>query len=108
MGGSSLNYVLFRPYMNNNHFTFHTIRIGKERGEASMTRQRRKPNPDDRSDNVEKLQEMIHDTYENISEAEESLESASDEQRENIIEKNKRRRRAIAGFRDEIKDEVDH
>lgn len=71
-----------------------------------MPRQRRKPNPDDRSDNVEKLQQMIHDTYENIAEAEEHLEWASGEDRENIIEKNERRRRAIEGFRDEIKDEV--
>ena len=73
-----------------------------------MARERRKPNPDDRSDNVEKLQEMIHDTYENISEAEDHLDWASGEDRKNIIEKNKRRREAIEGFRDEIKDEAQH
>lgn len=73
-----------------------------------MPRQRRKPNPDDRSDNVEKLEQMIHDTYENIAEAEEHLQWASGEDRENIIAKNERRRRAIEGFREEIKDEVRH
>lgn len=73
-----------------------------------MTNERRKPKPDDRSDNVEKLQEMIHDTYENIAEAEEHLNWASGEDRENIKEKNERRRQAIEGFRAEIKDEVDH
>lgn len=67
-----------------------------------------KPNPDDRSDNVEKLQDMIHDTMENIHEAEDHLEFASGEERENIIDKNKRRKQAIEGFRNEIKDENQH
>lgn len=72
-----------------------------------MSHEKRRPNPDDRSDNVEKLQQMIHDTYENIAEAEESLDSASGEHRQNILAKNKRRRKAIQGFREEIKDEVE-
>lgn len=71
-----------------------------------MAEERRKPKPDGRSDNVEKLQQMIHDTYENIAEAEEHAQWASGEDRENIKEKNERRRKAIEGFRDEIKDEV--
>lgn len=73
-----------------------------------MSKERRKPNPDDRSDNVEKLQKMIHDTYENIAEAEDHLEWASGEDKENIKAKNERRREAIEGFRDEIKDENKH
>lgn len=73
-----------------------------------MSKHRNKPNPDDRSDNVEKLQQMIHDTIENMREAEDHLEFASDEDRENIIEKNKRRKQAIEGFREEIKDEHRH
>lgn len=67
--------------------------------------ERRRPNPDDRSDNVEKMQEMIHDTIENMHEAEESLEFASDEQKRQVRAKNERRKEAIEGFREEIKDE---
>jgi len=67
---------------------------------------RRKPNPDDRSDNVEKLQDMIHDTLENIDEAEEHMEWGSEEEQEQIKAKNKRRKEAVEGFRNEIKDEI--
>lgn len=66
---------------------------------------KKKPNPDDRSDNVEKLQEMIHNTLEKYYEAEEKLDDVSPEEREKILAKNKRRREAIEGFRDEIRDE---
>jgi small acid-soluble spore protein (thioredoxin-like protein) len=66
-----------------------------------------KPKPDDRSDNVEKLQSMIHDTIENIEAAEESLAFTNSEtQRQQIAEKNERRRESIESFRSEIKDEV--
>lgn len=65
-----------------------------------------KPNPDDRSDNVEKLQSMIHHTIENMEEAEEAMEFSSAEDRANIEAKNERRRKAIDGFRSEIKDEA--
>jgi small acid-soluble spore protein (thioredoxin-like protein) len=65
-----------------------------------------KPKPDDRSDNVEKLQSMIHDTIENIEAAEESLQfTDSSTQREQIEAKNERRRESIESFRSEIKDE---
>lgn len=67
-----------------------------------------RPNPDDRSDNVEKLQEMIHNTIENIEEAEESMKTASPEQRAQIEAKNERRRQSIEGMRQEIKDEYHH
>ena len=66
---------------------------------------KRKPNPDDRSDNVDKLQEMIHDTLENIDEAEDSMEWATNHEQQDIQAKNKRRKEAIEGFRNEIKDE---
>lgn len=66
---------------------------------------RRKPNPDDRSDNVEKLQEMIHDTLDNINESEDDMASMSAEEKEKLQAKNKRRNEAIEGFRNEIKDE---
>ena len=65
-----------------------------------------KPNPDDRSDNVEKLQSMVQSTIENIEEAEASLEFSSGKQRKQIEEKNERRRESIAAFREEIKDEA--
>ncbi|MFC4183996.1 small acid-soluble spore protein Tlp [Saccharococcus thermophilus] len=65
-----------------------------------------RPNPDDRSDNVEKLQDMVQNTIENIEEAEETMQFASPEEREKIREKNKRREEAIAAMRAEIKDEA--
>jgi small acid-soluble spore protein (thioredoxin-like protein) len=65
-----------------------------------------KPNPDDRSDNVEKLQSMVHHTIENMEEAEEAMEFSSSQDREQIEAKNERRRKAIDGFRSEIKDEA--
>ena len=66
--------------------------------------QYQQPNPDDRSDNVEKLQDMVQNTIENIEEAEESMEFASgDKQR--IKEKNERREQSIEAFRNEIQDE---
>ena len=74
------------------------------KGVKRLTRE--KPNPDDRSDNVEKLQNMVQNTIENMEEAEDSMRFASDEQREQIAEKNKRRRESIEGMREEIKDEA--
>ena len=66
-----------------------------------------KPKPDDRSDNAEKLQSMIHDTIENIEAAEESLAfTDSETQRQQIQDKNERRRESIESYRAEIKDEV--
>lgn len=63
------------------------------------------PKPDDRSDNVEKLQIMIEDTIQNIEKAEETMEFSNAKDKENIAAKNKRRQEAIEGFREEIKDE---
>jgi small acid-soluble spore protein (thioredoxin-like protein) len=66
-----------------------------------------KPKPDDRSDNVEKLQEMICNTIENMEEAEESMDfTDSEEQRQMIEAKNQRRRESIDSFRAEVKDEA--
>ncbi|WP_071459728.1 small acid-soluble spore protein Tlp [Bacillus massilinigeriensis] len=64
-----------------------------------------KPNPDDRSDNVEKLQQMIHNTLDNIEEAEEAIAHSNQKDRANIEAKNERRRDSIESFRSEIKDE---
>jgi len=64
-----------------------------------------KPKPDDRSDNVEKLQGMVQNTIENIEEAHETMEYSSGQAKEQIEAKNKRREEAIEGMRAEIKDE---
>lgn len=63
------------------------------------------PKPDDRSDNVERLQEMVQDTIQNIEKAHETMEFTSGEEKEAIKAKNKRREQAIEGMRAEIKDE---
>jgi small acid-soluble spore protein (thioredoxin-like protein) len=64
-----------------------------------------KPNPDDRSDNVEKLQSMIVHTIENMQEAEASMEFANEEDKKRIEAKNERRRDSLDAFRSEVKDE---
>lgn len=73
-----------------------------------MSGKRNRPNPDDRSDNVEKLQSMIQDTLNNIDESETTLNVTSEENKDEIINKNKKRKKAIEGFRNEIKDELEN
>ncbi|RKQ37578.1 small acid-soluble spore protein Tlp [Oceanobacillus halophilus] len=70
-----------------------------------MTDQHHQPKPDDRSDNVEKLQNMVQDTIQNMEKAEETMEHSHGNDREQIMAKNKRREEAIQGMREEIKDE---
>ncbi|MEI5907910.1 small acid-soluble spore protein Tlp [Bacillus spongiae] len=68
-----------------------------------------KPKPDDRSDNVEKLQNMVFNTIQNMERAEESMANTDCEQQlEQIQAKNERRRESIDAFRSEIKDEYAH
>ncbi|MBB6452805.1 small acid-soluble spore protein (thioredoxin-like protein) [Salirhabdus euzebyi] len=67
-----------------------------------------KPNPDNRADNVEKLQEMVHNTIENMEEAEEIAHLTSDKDKANLQAKNERRRESIKAMRAEIKDEYRH
>lgn len=64
-----------------------------------------RPNPDDRSDNVEKLQEMIANTDDNIRKAEATMRNLSGEEKAQVEAKNERRRESIASMRAEIKDE---
>ncbi|HEY4601656.1 MAG TPA: small acid-soluble spore protein Tlp [Cerasibacillus sp.] len=68
----------------------------------------KRPKPDDRSDNVEKLQQMVHDTIENIHASEETLSNVTGDEKEQILAKNRRRKEAIKGMREEIKDEYRH
>jgi small acid-soluble spore protein (thioredoxin-like protein) len=66
-----------------------------------------RPNPDDRSDNVEKLQSKVFHTIQNMESAEESLAfTDSEEQKQAIEAKNERRRESIDAFRSELKDEA--
>jgi small acid-soluble spore protein (thioredoxin-like protein) len=64
-----------------------------------------KPKPDDRSDNVEKLQDMVQNTLVNIDKAEDTAEFSDGEEKANIEAKNNRRRESIEAMRSEIKDE---
>ncbi|MGC5328502.1 small acid-soluble spore protein Tlp [Brevibacillus sp. SYSU BS000544] len=65
--------------------------------------------PDDRSDNVEKLQDMIQDTMENIRESQDYVKANGSEmnpdEKANIEAKNQRRAESIEGYRSEIQDE---
>ncbi len=65
--------------------------------------------PDNRSDNVEKLQEMIDNTIGNYRQTEDYLkahaEEISQQEKENLEAKNERREESIKGFRQEIQDE---
>ncbi|MBG9945422.1 small acid-soluble spore protein Tlp [Brevibacillus formosus] len=65
--------------------------------------------PDDRSDNAEKLQQMISNTEVNIRESEDYLTAhageISAEEKATLEAKNERREESIEGFRAEIKDE---
>jgi len=66
-----------------------------------------KPNPDDRSDNVKKIQKHINHTIRNMELAEEMIAKTDDpNQRQALIEKNKRREQALEGFRNEIREEA--
>jgi len=65
-----------------------------------------KHKPDDRSDNVDKLQENINNTIQNIELAEETMSAADNPQmKEDISAKNQRREEALNNMRQEIKDE---
>ncbi|MFX3675130.1 MAG: small acid-soluble spore protein Tlp [Paenisporosarcina sp.] len=66
---------------------------------------RNTPKPDDRSDNVEKLQDMVKNTIGNMEAAEETMAFTDGKELEAIREKNARREASIAGFREEIEDE---
>ncbi|MDV7765775.1 small acid-soluble spore protein Tlp [Peribacillus sp. CSMR9] len=64
-----------------------------------------KHNQDNRLDNVEKIQDAIQNTEENISAANETLSFSSDVEKQAIEAKNDRRRKSIEGMKDEMQDE---
>ncbi len=66
-----------------------------------------KPKPDDRSDNVERIQHNINHTIRKMEAAEDMLAKVDDPtQRIEVEEKNERRRDALQGMRQEIRDEA--
>jgi small acid-soluble spore protein (thioredoxin-like protein) len=66
-----------------------------------------KHNPDDRRDNVDRIQKNISMTIENIERAHEMIAKTDDEKMKKTLEdKNKRREQALDGMRSEIKDEA--
>ena len=68
-----------------------------------------KPKPDDRRDNVEKIQYNINHTISNYRETKDMIEATDDEKmKEELIAKNKRRLESLKDMREEIKDEAEH
>ncbi|RFM18382.1 small acid-soluble spore protein Tlp [Clostridium botulinum] len=65
-----------------------------------------KNKPDDRRDNVDKIQYNITKTIQNCELADEMIAKTDDEKRKNSNRKNQRRREALDGMREEIKDEA--
>lgn len=64
-----------------------------------------KPNPDDRSDNAEKIQNAINHTRENMKEAEASMKFGNEQDRQNVLAKNERREESLAALESELKEE---
>lgn len=64
------------------------------------------PKPDDRSNNVEKIRDIVRNTEDNFREAEISMEFADSTQREMMKEKNERRKQSLETLKEEMKDEI--
>lgn len=65
-----------------------------------------KNKPDDRRDNVDKIQRNITNTIENFHLTEEAIEESDDERTKRTLEqKNHRREEAINGMKEEMRDE---
>jgi small acid-soluble spore protein (thioredoxin-like protein) len=67
---------------------------------------RNTPKPDDRSDNVEKIQNTVKNTIANMEAAEETMAFTDGRELEALKEKNARRKESINGLREEIIDEA--
>lgn len=66
-----------------------------------------KPKPDDRRDNVDKIQYNIDHTISNYRETEDLIEKTDDEKtRRELEEKNKRREESLSGMKREIREEA--
>lgn len=68
-----------------------------------------KPKPDDRRDNVKKIQENIDNTIQNYRLAQDMMNVTDDENtKKDLKEKNKRRLESLEGMKEEIRDEALH
>ena len=66
-----------------------------------------KNKPDDRRDNVDKIQDNIDSTIQNCRLADEIIAKTDDKNtKTSLIEKNQRREEALSSMRKEIKDEA--
>lgn len=66
-----------------------------------------KQNPDDRRDNVDRIQRNIDMTVDNIRRANDVIVETSDKRlKQSLTNKNERREHALEGMRREIKDEA--
>jgi small acid-soluble spore protein (thioredoxin-like protein) len=66
-----------------------------------------KHNPDDRRDNVDRIQKNINHTIQNMELADEMIAKTDDpKSKKDLKEKNDRRRDALNGMRAEIRDEA--
>ena len=65
--------------------------------------------PDNRSDNADKIQNMIGNTIDNLEESEDYLDEHAEEiapqEREAVERNNRNRRQSLKGFRNEMQDE---
>ena len=72
-----------------------------------MKKHNNRPNPDNRDDNVDRIQRNIDMTIHNMEAAEEMIAETPDKKmKKTLSEKNDRRRQALDGMREEIKDEA--
>lgn len=66
-----------------------------------------KSNPDNRADNLDRIQHNIDMTIDNIHRSKEMIEKTSDQKmKQTLKDKNERRMDALGGMRNEIKDEA--
>lgn len=65
------------------------------------------PKPDDRRDNVDRIEFNIGQTLKNIDLAKEMIDETDDPKtKKDLIEKNKRREESLSNMRSEIRDEA--
>lgn len=68
-----------------------------------------KNNPDNRSNNVDRIQENINCTIKNMALADDMIARTDDcKSKKDLKEKNKRREAALDSMRNEIKDEAEY
>ena len=77
-------------------------------GRNRMDKKMNRPNPDNRDDNVERIQKSIDMTIRNMEAAEEMIMKTSDDKmKKTLAAKNERRRDALEAMRREIRDEAE-